>query len=181
MQEKKKIHKSKQLAWLLRHDKKYNFDESGGRSISDLTENHGFSREELTEIVATDPKGRYEFFIHKDVPSIRARWGHSFPVNYGNECKDVPDTLYHGTADIYLPRIQREGLKKMGRQFVHLTNDRLLAMNTGKRHGNPIVLTIDARKMQQDGFEFWKRGDCIWLTEKVEVKYISIKTEIAGE
>lgn len=163
------------MAILLRHDKGYSFDEDGWRAISDLVENHGFSLEELACIVATDPKGRFE--LSNEKPLIRARWGHSFPINLGAECDDIPDTLYHGTADIYLPYIQREGLKEMDGRIPHLTNDRMQAMKTGKRHGNPIVLTIDAKRMKEDGNEFWKLGDSIWVTKKVDIQYISIKPE----
>lgn len=173
MQNKKRIKKSKKLAPLLRHDKKYHFDEYGWRAISDLVAEHGFSQEELVDIVANDPKGRFEFSNEK--PLIRAKWGHSFPVNYGNECKDVPDTLYHGTADIYLPSIQREGLKEKDGRIVHLTNDRLLAIKIGKRHGTPIVLSIDAKRMKEDGLKFWRPGEYIWLTKEIEIQYISFK------
>ena len=72
----------------------------------------------------------------------------------------------------YLLCIQQEGIKRKSRQFVHLTDDRILAMETGKRHGNPVVLTIDSGKMKEDGIKFWKRGNGIWLTEKVEIQYV---------
>lgn len=149
--------------------------EGGWREVSDIVEKHGFSSAVIDNIVAIDSKGRYE--MSSDKTLIRAKWGHSVSVELGEECASVPDTLYHGTADIYLPGIQKEGIKRKSRQFVHLTDDRTLALNTGKRHGNPIVLTIDAKKMKEDGAKFWKRGDRIWLTVKVEIQYISIKVE----
>lgn len=34
---------------------------------------------------------------------------------------EPPKYLYHGTAAWFLPAIQREGLKKMNRQYVHLS------------------------------------------------------------
>lgn len=167
--------KSKRLAFLLRHDRTYEFEPSGWREVDDLMTNHGFSYSELESIVASDSKGRFEFSSGKT--SIRARWGHSIPVELGDECSEVPDTLYHGTADINLLCIQKEGIQRKGRQFVHLTDNRILAMESGKRHGNPVVLTIDSGKMKEAGIKFWKRGNCIWLTEKVEIQYISIKKE----
>ena len=167
---------SKRLAFLLRHDGTYEFELDGWRKVEDLVSNHGFSYAELDRIVATDSKGRYEFSSDKSL--IRARWGHSIPVELGDECLEVPDILYHGTADIYLLSIQKEGLKRKNRQFVHLTDNRIMAMESGKRHGNPVVLTIDSGKMKEDGIKFWKRGNCIWLTERVEIQHILTDREL---
>ena len=163
---------SKRLAFFLRHDGKYEFEPGGWRMVEELVTNHGFSRAELDKIVSTDSKGRYE--LSSDKSLIRARWGHSVQVELCDECSEVPDVLYHGTADIYLLCIQKEGIRRKDRQFVHLTDDRILAMETGKRHGNPVVLTIDSVRMKEAGIKFWKRGDMIWLTEYVAPQYISI-------
>lgn len=163
--------KSKRLAFLLRHDRTYDFDLCGWRAVEELVSNHGFSSTELYSIVATDLKGRYE--LSPDRSLIRARWGHSIPVEFGDECSKVPDTLYHGTADIYLHCILKDGVKRKDRQFVHLTDDIILAMETGKRHGNPVILTVNAKKMKEDGFQFWKRGEKIWLTKAVAPQYLT--------
>ena len=60
-EQKDLIRKSKHLAFLLRHDTDYAFDEHGWREVRDLVRNHGYSRAELEEIVATNDKQRYEF------------------------------------------------------------------------------------------------------------------------
>ncbi len=146
--------KSKRLAFLLRHDGSYVFVSGGWRMVDDLVVSHGFSRTEIECIVKNDPKGRYE--LSHDKALIRAKWGHSIPIELGRECMEVPDTLFHGTAENYLPGIQTEGIKQMNRQFVHLTDDRMLALNTGKRHGNPVVLIINSKRMKEDGVKFWK-------------------------
>ena len=41
--------KSRKLAYLLRHDRKYRFDDNGWREVSDLIANHGFSFDDLCE------------------------------------------------------------------------------------------------------------------------------------
>lgn len=64
---------------LLRHDKTYPFDEHGWQEMSDLVANHGFTKEELREIMATNNKQRYEF--SEDMTCIRARQGHSIQVD----------------------------------------------------------------------------------------------------
>ena len=53
--------KSKELAYLLRHDTTYDFPNDGYRDVKDLFENHDFTYPILEEIVRTDKKGRYEF------------------------------------------------------------------------------------------------------------------------
>ena len=57
----KLIQRGKRLSFLLRHDREYAFDEHGWREVNDLTENHGYTMEELEEVVATNNKQRYEF------------------------------------------------------------------------------------------------------------------------
>ena len=164
---------SKRLAKLLRHDSSYNFVPGGWRRVSDLIDNHGFTYAMLEFIVSNDAKGRYEF--SRDRLTIRAQWGHSIPIALGDETDDVPEILFHGTAECYLQSIQKEGIKRRKRQLVHLTDDKVLAMETGKRHGDPVVLTINAKAMKEDGVKFWKRGDRIWLTKQVDAQYLNIK------
>ena len=63
---KDRENRSKHLAYLLRHDKDYNFSKPAGwREIEDLVKNHGYGRGELGEIVVQDNKGRYEISIEK--------------------------------------------------------------------------------------------------------------------
>lgn len=136
------IRKGKRLAFLLRHDKDYQFDEHGWREVSDLIANHGYTMELLDEIVETNNKKRYEY--SEDKSKIRARQGHS--VNVDVELKEVipPDILYHGTAETTLSAIMNEGIIKGGRLHVHLSQTEETALNVGKRHGKPVVLRINA-------------------------------------
>ena len=73
------INKSINLTFLLRHDRNYAFDEHGWRNVSDLLENHGFTMDELCEIVKTNNKQRFEFSYDKKL--IRACQGHSINVD----------------------------------------------------------------------------------------------------
>lgn len=52
------IRKGKRLAFLLRHDEEYQFDEHGWHEVSDLIANHGYTMELLDEIVETNNKKR---------------------------------------------------------------------------------------------------------------------------
>lgn len=163
--------KGKLLAFLLRHDKMYDFDQHGWRKVSDLTENHGFTVSELEEIVEKDNKNRYEF--SDDKSSIRARQGHSISVDVELEEKTPPDVLYHGTASRFISSIMDQGIMKMTRLYVHLSPTFETAVNVGKRHGSPAVLTIDSKKMASDGCKFYLSRNGVWLTDFVDVKYIN--------
>ena len=164
------IEKGKKLSYLLRHDKDYNFDEHGWREVSDLVNNHGYTIEEIDELVETNDKKRYEY--NEDKTKIRARQGHS--VNVDVELKEAqpPKTLYHGTSTRFLGSILREGILKMSRLYVHLSDNVETAIKVGKRHGSHIVLTINAEQMTKDGCKFWLSNNNVWLTEYVDPKYI---------
>ena len=165
--------KSKELAFLLRHDKSYNFDSSGWREVSDLIKNHAYTKSELIEIVELDNKGRYEF--SSDLQKIRARQGHSVPgINPDLSELIPPSTLYHGTATCFLDSIFKKGIMKQSRNHVHLSADYSTAIKVGSRHGNPIVLKIDTLRMVNDGIKFWKSTNDVWLVDYIDPKYFII-------
>ena len=59
----------------------------------------------------------------------------------------------------------------MSRQYVHLSGDFNTAMAVGKRHGSPVVITIDAAAMARDGAIFYRSENGVWLCEHVDPKY----------
>lgn len=164
------IQRGKKLSYLLRHDKSYAFDEHGWREVSDLVANHGFTLEELREIVATNNKQRYEF--SEDMTCIRARQGHSIQVNVELEEATPPDILYHGTAKAFVESIMSQGIQKGKWLYVHLSTTIETATKVGQRHGEPVVLAIDAKRMSEDGIKFFLSRNGVWLTEFVDAQYI---------
>ena len=163
----------RRLAYLLRHDKTYQFDHYGWREVQDLLENHGFSMEELRTIVATSDKRRFEF--SGDGKCIRACQGHSVDVDVELEEKIPPEYLYHGTVFSNTPSIFTQGLCRMARQYVHLSSDIETAMSVGgRRQGKIVVLRIMAQEMFNDGHRFWLSRNGVWLTNHVPPSYISL-------
>lgn len=163
--------KSKELAFLLRHDKSYQFDNKGYREVSDLINNHNYTLSLLQEIVNTDNKGRYEFNDAQD--KIRARQGHSVEVNVELEKATPPDVLYHGTSHQFIESIKAQGLIKGARQYVHLSVDVETAYNVGKRRDvNPVIITVDTKKMVDDGLEFYRSRNNVWLTDHIDPQYL---------
>lgn len=167
------IHKEKRLAFLLRHDNQYAFDDNGWREVRDLVENHGYSRDELEEIVANSSKQRFEF--SEDRLWIRACYGHSFKVVLQLEPAEPPEYLLHGTVVSKLPSIKEKGLLPMSRYQVHLSVDMDTAKKVGvRRKGEVVVLRVAAHKMWDDGYRFWQARSGIWLTDTVPSKYLDI-------
>jgi putative RNA 2'-phosphotransferase len=128
------------------------------------------NNELIKTIVETNDKQRY--IISDDGKRIRANQGHSITVDLELESKVPPDMLYHGTAERFLNSILKDGLKPMRRQYVHLSPTEEIALAVGKRHGNPVVLSINTKKMQEDGYKFFLSKNKIWLVKEVPVKYI---------
>ncbi len=123
----------------------------------------------LERIVRENNKQRYSF--NEDHTKIRANQGHSISVDVELREVEPPKYLYHGTASRFLPAIQAEGIRRMSRQYVHLSGDFETAMAVGKRHGIPVVITIDAAAMARDGVTFYRSENGVWLCEHVEPKY----------
>ena len=131
--------------------------------------------EELNYIVETNDKQRFSFNPEKT--EIRANQGHSVNIDLGLIALAPPEVLYHGTATRFLVAIEKDGLKKMKRNHVHLTASLDTATLVGRRHGKLALLKIDAYKMNRDGFQFFLSDNGVWLTDNVPFAYIQIEKE----
>ncbi|MBO4687506.1 MAG: RNA 2'-phosphotransferase [Clostridiales bacterium] len=168
---------SKYISLILRHKPDVigiTLDEHGWANVDELiagvSRTHPLDMAMLEEIVRTDEKGRYSF--NEDKTLIRANQGHSIPVDVELEKVTPPEILYHGTGDRFASSIEKEGLKPMSRLYVHLSADLETALKVGKRHGKPIVYLVASGKMQEDGYEFFRSVNGVWLTKEVPVKYL---------
>ncbi|TPF17985.1 RNA 2'-phosphotransferase [Priestia megaterium] len=126
----------------------------------------------LKEIVSDDKKGRYSF--NESFTLIRANQGHSINVKVPLQKLEPPQFLYHGTAERFLDSILNSGVKKMNRLYVHLSDNLDTAKQVGKRHGKPVILTVDAQEMHKDGYEFYLSENKVWLTDFVPTKYVKL-------
>lgn len=126
----------------------------------------------LEEIVSTDKKKRYSF--NDDKTKIRANQGHSVKVKVDLKECDPPTCLYHGTAKRNLDVILNNGIKKMSRLHVHLSDNINTAIQVGSRHGSPIILKVNTEKMKLDGYKFYLSENGVWLTDFVPAKYLEV-------
>lgn len=124
----------------------------------------------LDEIVKTNDKKRYEF--SDDYKKIRACQGHSINVDLELKPLKPPQYLYHGTALKNVEIIKKEGLRKISRQYVHLSVDYETAYNVGKRHGKPYIIKVEAGKMYDNGYVFYLSKNKVWLSEDINSEYL---------
>ena len=165
--------KSRFLSLILRHKPEeigISLDKNGWANVKELLQKAKMSMEDLEEIVETNNKKRFEF---NDLGTkIRASQGHSIDVDLGDESKEPPEILYHGTATKNLDSIFKEGLKRMNRHAVHLSHDIETAKAVGMRHGKPIIIHVMAKKMYDKGFKFYLTKNNVWYTEEVPRHYL---------
>lgn len=131
--------------------------------------------EQLVTIVDTDEKNRYQFSA--DQKRIRACQGHSVAVDLGYQPQEPPDVLYHGTASRFIESIKKTGLQKRDRHHVHLSVSPEVAAVVGKRYGQPVILVIDAARMNRDGHHFYRSENNVWLAEDVPIQYIAFPSD----
>lgn len=168
------------LSLVLRHDPGaagISLDEHGWAEVGQLLA--GVNRtgrkidmETLERIVRENNKQRYAF--NEDHTKIRANQGHSLQVDVELLETKPPRYLYHGTAARFLSAIQTEGIRKMTRQYVHLSGDYQTAVAVGRRHGTPVVLRVDAEAMAQNGVTFYRSENGVWLCECVPPEYFCV-------
>ena len=112
------------------------------------------------------------FTFDVKVELIRANQGHSVEVDLQLEEREPPDFLYHGTVERFLPSIMEEGLIRGKRHHVHLSKDVETARKVGSRRGKPVILTVDAGRMNRDGHKFLLSANGVWLTDSVPPGYL---------
>jgi putative RNA 2'-phosphotransferase len=174
-----KVHTSKFLSYVLRHDPGkigIELDESGWTDVDALlvaSAAHGevITRADLDEVVRTSDKQR--FALSDDGKRIRANQGHSVQVDLQLAPAEPPGSLFHGTVESALPGIRTQGLVKAARHHVHLSPDVETATKVGARRGRPVILEIDAAGMVATGHTFYRSENNVWLVEAVPPEFIT--------
>ena len=184
MSGKRNVILGKFISKILRHQPGLigiSLDEHGWADVQDLIAgvraagHPDFDMAVLEEIVETNNKKRYSFSDDKQL--IRANQGHSIPVDVELPVTSPPATLWHGTADRFVPSIMEQGIRSMSRLYVHLSPDMETALKVGRRHGKPVILRIDSGQMKADGAVFYLSVNGVWLTKEVPAKYITIENQ----
>jgi putative RNA 2'-phosphotransferase len=167
------ISKSKFLSLVLRHDPGaigLALDQNGWADVDELlfkaaARGRAITRAELTEIVETNEKKRYELDVVRW--RIRANQGHSIEVDLELAPTVPPEELFHGSATRNRDSIMTHGLTRAGRQHVHLSADIATARTVGARHGAPVVFRVASGDMSRKGHAFFISKNHVWLTDAV--------------
>ena len=171
------IKMGKYISMLLRHHPEEAgivLDEHGWTDVDELIEKvnpkYPLTRQLLDRLVFCADKRRYEY--SDDKKSIRAVHGHSVKVDLGYEQSVPPDILYHGTAEKFRNSIEQNGLLKMGRQYVHLSDNIAQAKDVGSRHGKLLLYAVKAGAMLKSEMVFYRSASGVWLTDHVPTEYL---------
>ena len=180
MNDNKQLQLSRFLSLVLRHRPEaigIRLDRNGWAEVDVLIEamnQHGrfIDHDTLKQIVAMDNKQRYTF--SHDKKRIRASQGHSIDIDLNLTPTVPPEILFHGTDSGSIAQIKQQGLRPQKRNHVHLSTDLETAIRIGSRHGKPVVLMVDAKKMYEHGQLFYLSENNIWLTDSIMPEYLQV-------
>ncbi|MDQ7820029.1 MAG: RNA 2'-phosphotransferase [Armatimonadota bacterium] len=126
----------------------------------------------IRAVARVDPR-RYEVSGGR----IRARYGHSVPVDTPGPPVVPPEWLYHGTSPAALEAIRARGLQPQARQFVHLSASRQDALAVGQRHSpDAVVITVLARRAHAAGVQFYRASPSIYLARHIPPEFLLLPT-----
>jgi putative RNA 2'-phosphotransferase len=170
------------LARALRHQPDeygIQLDEAGWADLCQLARSLGkgnrqwawLSHRDIHWLVATDPGARFECRDGR----IRALYGHSVPGVRTGTTQPVPFILYHATDGHALGRILRDGLRPMGRHFVHLTSDRAYALAVGShKFADWALLAVDVMAAIEAGCRFLRTNHHVWQTDSLHARFLRV-------
>ena len=167
---------SKYFSFILRHKPEaigLKLDSEGWANVTDLidkTTDFDLTKEIVDIVVETNDKQRFK--LNSNKAKIKANQGHSISIDFNLEALEPPDSLFHGTAERFIESINLSGLKKQKRHHVHLTESISVAKSVGRRYGQFVLLKVDAKRMHDEGFSFFKTENNVWLVEEVPSEYI---------
>lgn len=170
---------SKLMSWILRHGANkegLTIDKNGFIDIDQILKNQQFitkkyTLDEIKNVVANDRKQRFMLNV---LPNgkirIKANQGHSM-ANVQMALSRIDDAIklpiaVHGTYYQYWDKIKAEGLKRMTRNHIHLTeHENFSADTSGFRSSSEILIYIDVRKAMSEGIVFYRSENNVILTE----------------
>lgn len=175
------IELSKLLSWILRHganEENLPIDTDGYIDVNDILKNRQFvskkfSLNEIKVVVQNDKKQRFAL-------DVMANGGFRIKANQGHSMSNVQMTMsviddatklpiaVHGTYYRFWDKIKAEGLKRMNRNHIHLTETEHFSGNvSGFRSSSEILIYINVSKAMSDGVVFYRSANNVILTEGI--------------
>lgn len=179
MDAKEELRLSKFLSLVLRHaPEKFGVQLIEGfcnienllKAINAQSNFNNITYENIKQVVNNCPKQRYMI----DGLDIKANYGHSIVrLEYESSCP--PKILYHGTNTKAIDIILEDGLRPMGRQYIHLSEGTGFATLAGQRRGNLVLVTVNALDAYEEGVKFYYAYNDVWLADYIPPQFLSMK------
>ncbi|MFB8146500.1 RNA 2'-phosphotransferase [Microbacterium sp. NPDC056003] len=166
---------SRTMAYHLRHNPAAPTSREGWVDVRELADlmfaaGHKVGPDQIRYIAGALGETRFEL----DGDDVRALYGHSNRATIPYVRRDTPPALFHATPLRNLNSVLEalDGLRPVGRQWVHLTENVSVAMQSSKRHHGPIaVLEVDS-----SAIEVFHASGPVWLTARVPASSLKIVT-----
>lgn len=130
--------------------------------------------ERLRQLIEEGGTGRFEVTGDR----LRARYGHSIPVEPAGAPVAPPTHLYHGTDAARTEVILREGLAPTDRQMLHLSDTLEEALAIARRKSEqPAVLRILAQDAHRAGIAFYRERN-VYLASHIPPAFLLLETLI---
>lgn len=172
----------------LRHDPwKYGLelDDGGFVLFQDLVIGLRFDRYDWALLEVADVErvihDRGEARFERRDGRIRASYGHSIELGKLPPIETPPELLFHGTAEAAVPLILTDGLKPMGRRFVHLTSDCDYAQRVANAKSGSVILVVAAAEAHAGGLIFRRANEHVWLAPAVSLLHLAVYPNIDPE
>lgn len=131
---------------------------------------HWLKTTHVEAIALTDPKGRYQV----DGGMIRATYGHTIDVKLDDLPLADNEFFYYPVTEEEIDLILEGGLRPIDRRQVHLSGSIGKALEAGRVcTEDPLILRIDGKKAKEDGLLIYRAGFDVYVTDRVDAKYIS--------
>ena len=106
---------------------------------------------------------------------LRARYGHSIPVDPPGPPVVPPARLYHGTDASRADAILADGLRPLDRRMVHVSQTADEALSVARRKTErPVLLRIHAQEAHRQGVEFYCEGT-VYLTAYIPPQFLTLE------
>ena len=131
---------------------------------------HWLRNHHIEAIALTDPKGRYQ----ADGGMVRATYGHTIDIDLSDLPDADLDAYFYPVTEEEMDVILEHGLNPIDRKHVHLSGSIEKAVEAGLvRTEDPLILKIDGKKALKDGVEIFRAGMDVYITDRIEPKYLS--------
>lgn len=174
---------SKLLSWILRHganEEKLPIDANGYIDVEVILKHQRFvskkfTLNEIRNVVANDRKQRFtlDTLPNNGKMLIRANQGHSLAnvqmtMTEVNDASQLP-IVVHGTYYRFWDKIRTEGLKRMARNHIHLTEtESFSAEVSGFRSNSEILVYVNVAKAMDNGIKFYRSANNVILTDGID-------------